>query len=129
MDAIREQFEKPLVAGIAGLVVGIFIGLVVLGWGLFPVKWTNAAPADLRSDAREDYLHMAIDSYALNENAELAQDRWNELGETGQETLQQVQDNPGEQSLDQIQAFASVVPEGKEAIDKIGEFILKCFEN
>jgi len=76
MDAIREQFENPLVAGIVGFVVGIVIGLVVLGWWLFPVEWTDASPIDLRMDAQVDYMRMAIDSYSLQQNAELAKQRW-----------------------------------------------------
>ena len=109
MDAIREQFEKPLVAGIVGLVVGIFIGLVILGWWLFPVQWTNASPADLREDSRVDYTRMAIDSYTLNQNGELAQNRWNELGETGPDALEQVKEDPGEQRPEDVQSFATVV--------------------
>ena len=109
MDAIREQFEKPLVAGVVGLVVGIIFGLVVLGWWLFPVQWTNASPADLREDARIDYTRMAVDSYTLNENAELAKNRWNELGDSGPDTLAQVQSNPGEQRSEDIQAFSEIV--------------------
>jgi hypothetical protein len=108
MDAIREQFEKPLVAGIVGLVVGILIGWLVIGWGLWPIEWTDAAPADLRADAREDNLRMAIDSYTLNENAVLAKNRWNELGENGPELIQ-IQDEPGEQRQEDITAFAEVV--------------------
>lgn len=109
MDAIREQFEKPLVAGIVGLVVGIFIGLVLLGWWLFPVQWTDASPADLREDSRVDYTRMAIDSYTLNQNADLAQMRYDELGEKGPETLQYVQENPGEQRPEDIQTYGNVV--------------------
>jgi len=124
MDAIREQFENPWVTGVVGLVVGLFIGLVILGWWLFPVQWTNAAPADLREDARDDYMRMAIDSYALNANAELAKKRWDELGETGTETLQNVQSNPGEQNPDSIQAFATAVqastPEGEVPAEEGG---------
>ena len=111
MDAIREFFEKPLVAGIAGLVVGLFIGLVILGWWLFPVQWTDASPADLREDSRVDYTRMAIDSYTLNQNAELAQQRYDELGDNGSETLLIVQENPGEQKPEDIQAFTGVVEE------------------
>ena len=109
MDAIREQFENPLVVGIVGFVVGVLIGLVVLGWWLFPVQWTDAAPADLRADARVDYLSMAVDSYTLNENAELAKNRWNELSEAGPETMAQLQENPGEQRQEDITAFANIV--------------------
>ncbi len=109
MDAIREQFENPVVAGIVGFVVGIVIGLVVLGWWLFPVQWTDAGPVDLRPDAQVDYMRMAIDSYTLHENAELAKQRWNELGDKGPEILSQVQADPGEQKPDDINAYAQVV--------------------
>ena len=109
MDAIREQLEKPLVAGIVGLVVGIIFGLVVLGWWLFPVQWTNASPADLREDAQVDYTRMSVDSYTLNENAELAKNRWNELGDEGPDALAQVQANPGEQRPEDIQAFSEII--------------------
>lgn len=112
MEAIREQFEKPLVTGVVGLVVGVFIGLVILGWWLFPVQWTDASPADLRADARVDYTRMLIDSFTLNQNAGLAQQRWAALGETGSEALQEVQANPGEQRPEDIQAFANVVQAG-----------------
>ena len=87
MDAIREQFENPVVAGIVGLVAGIVIGLVVLGWWLFPVEWKDAGAADLRPDAQVDYLRMAIDSYTLRKNASDAQRRWTELGEKGADTF------------------------------------------
>jgi len=109
MDAIREQFENPVVVGIVGFVVGVFIGLVVLGWWLFPVQWTNASPVDLKPNAQVDYLRMAIDSYTLNQDAELAMQRWNELGEKAPEILGQIQGNPGDQSMESINAFASVV--------------------
>ena len=109
MDAIREQFEKPLVAGIVGLVVGLFIGLVILGWWLSPVQWTNASPADLRADSQVDYTRMTIDSYTLNQNADLAQQRYNDLGEAGSETLQQIQNDPAEQRPEDIQTFSGVV--------------------
>lgn len=109
MDAIREQFKNPVIAGSVGFVAGIIIGLVVLGWWLFPVKWTNAGPVDLRPDVQVDYMRMAIDSYTVNKNAELAKQRWNELGEKGTEILAQVQANPGEQRLEDINAYAQVV--------------------
>jgi hypothetical protein len=80
MDAIREQFNKPLVAGIAGLVIGTFFGLVVLGWGPLKVQYYDAAPEHLRADLQEDYVRMAIDSYALTGDFMQARQRWEELG-------------------------------------------------
>ena len=60
--------------------MGVIIGLPVLGWGLFPVQWTNAAPNDLRQDLKQDWMRMSIDSYMRNHDKELAASRYQELG-------------------------------------------------
>jgi hypothetical protein len=75
MDDVREQLNRPLWVGIISFVVGLLIGLVVLGWWLWPVQWTDAGPSDLRLDAQDTYLRMAIDSYTLNQDAAVAQQR------------------------------------------------------
>jgi hypothetical protein len=36
MDDIREQLDRPLWVGIISFIVGLLIGLVVLGWWLWP---------------------------------------------------------------------------------------------
>jgi hypothetical protein len=69
---IREKMTKEVVIA---FVLGAVVGLVVLGWWLWPVKWTNADPADLRPSHKEGYLQMIADSYALTGNAELARAR------------------------------------------------------
>jgi hypothetical protein len=112
MDAVREQLNKPLVAGIAAFFLGLIIGLVVLGWWLFPVQWTDAAPSQLRADLKEDYLRMAIDSYTLNRNAELAFARYEALGEDAPEILDVIQANPGTQVPEALLAFRTVVQAG-----------------
>ncbi|HBX68907.1 MAG TPA: hypothetical protein DEH25_05865 [Chloroflexi bacterium] len=109
MDAIREQLEKPLVAGIVFFVIGLLIGLVVLGWGLWPVQWTDAGPADLRADAQEDHLRMAIDSNAYKPDQEKAQRRFSELGEGANDLFAQVQANPGDSDLSAIEAFRQAI--------------------
>jgi len=62
MDTIREYSNKPIVVGIAGLIVGVILG-VIYGWVINPVEWTNAAARDLRPDLLEEWLRMSIDSY------------------------------------------------------------------
>lgn len=37
MDALRKYLEQPAITGAVGFVVGAIVGLVVLGWTLFPV--------------------------------------------------------------------------------------------
>ncbi len=87
MDKIREQLRNPLVTAIVGLVIGIIIGLPILGWGLWPVKWVNAEPKDLRDDLKVQYLCMTIDSYARNQNAAEAKARFESIGSNGKELL------------------------------------------
>jgi hypothetical protein len=105
MDDIREQLNRPLWVGIISFVVGLIIGLVVLGWWLWPVEWTDAAPSDLRPDAQEIYLRMAIDSYTLNQDAAVAQQRIAEIGENAPEILANIAADPQTQNSDSIQAF------------------------
>jgi hypothetical protein len=109
MDAMREQFEKPVVVGSVFFIIGLFIGLVVLGWWLFPVQWTDGSPADLRADTQEDYLRMSIDSYTLTQDGETAKARYSELGEGGPEVLALVQANPTYQDPAWIQGYAQAI--------------------
>lgn len=84
MNKIKEIFneiiQKPLYAGIAGLVIGLIIGLPILGWGLWPVKWTDADPSYLRDDLKKQYVCMVVDSYNVNKDASLAAARLTEMG-------------------------------------------------
>ncbi|MCX7669551.1 MAG: phage holin family protein, partial [Anaerolineae bacterium] len=55
--------------------VGLLIGWWMIGWWLWPVKWTNALPVDLRAEERDQYLAMVAESYAATRNADLARER------------------------------------------------------
>ncbi len=77
--SLGKQFKiimmsvKALAAGYVGLtitisvIVGIVLGLFVLGWWLWPVKWTDARPVTLstieKSPYRDFYLRMSADAY------------------------------------------------------------------
>jgi hypothetical protein len=87
MDKIKKFFENPISFGGVGLIVGLILGLVVLGWGIWPVEWTDAAPGTLQEDYQRDYLCMTIDSYIKNQDSELLQIRWGGLGEKAEELL------------------------------------------
>ncbi len=109
MERIKSLLQNPALSAGVAFVVGLFVGLVVLGWWLWPVKWTDASPAHLRADYQEDYLRMAIDSYELRGDVGLAQQRFLSLGEQGPEVLQRILADPREQSPAAIQAFQAVV--------------------
>jgi len=74
MEALKGLTERKwVVAGVA-LLLGIILG-IIYGWVINPVEWTDALPEHLRSDLRQEYLRMAIVSYSVNQDAELARER------------------------------------------------------
>lgn len=80
MDKIKTILQRPLYAGLVGLVIGLIIGLPILGWGVWPVKWKDADASYLREDLKKQYLCMVVDSYKVNQNAEVAKARIDSLG-------------------------------------------------
>lgn len=109
MDKTRQYLSNPLVVFIVCLVIGLIVGVFALGYGLWPVQWTNSAAFNLRPDLQEDWLRAAIDSYAVNQDASLATSRYNDLGSDAPQVLVAVQAEPGTQDLQAISAFGAVV--------------------
>lgn len=104
---ILAILKKPIVAAAFGFVIGLFIGLVVLGWGLWPVKWTNAAPSSLQQYYQDDYLRMAVDSFIRNPVNDLAIQRYQALGKDGPAVLSRIK--TGYQDQNALQTFTNVV--------------------
>ena len=74
MSSLLELlFKKPLVVGAVALILGIIIGIPI-GWNTVTV--INTTPAVMRFDLQEDYLRMAIDSFGVNPDPNLAVQRW-----------------------------------------------------
>lgn len=63
-----------LLLGLVGLALGVALGLLV-GWVLWPVQYTNTAPAQLRQDYRNDYILMVAAAYRVEENPDAARER------------------------------------------------------
>jgi predicted flap endonuclease-1-like 5' DNA nuclease len=101
--------NRVLYLAIISFLIGLFIGLVVLGWWLWPVQWTDSYPEYLSPPIQEDYLRMAIDSYSVNGDAALAQARYASLGQAAPQTLSEIQQSPGAQDPAEIAAFAQAV--------------------
>ena len=120
MDSVKRYLNQPLIAGGVGLVAGIIFGLVVLGWWLFPVRWTDAMPSDLTHDYQVDFMRMAIDSFNQNGDGALAQSRYNALGEDAADIYNEVAVNPGTQTNEVITAFGSVVGAGAPSAPAAG---------
>lgn len=65
MDIINR---RPGLAALVAFIAGLIIGLVVLGWGLFPVQYTGADPSGLFPEYQTIYVRNAADLYAFNNN-------------------------------------------------------------
>ena len=68
MDFVRKYSIWLIVAA---FIAGLFIGLVFLGWGLWPVQWTDATPAQLAEDYQNIYVQMTAELYAQTGNSEI----------------------------------------------------------
>jgi hypothetical protein len=87
---IKNLLQNVRTVLILGVILGLALGLII-GWGIWPVEWTDATPQVLRSDLQEDYLRMAMESYSRTGDQQTALRRWNDLGEAALPTLQRLQ--------------------------------------
>ena len=112
MDKIQDNFKKgfnsPPIMAVVGIVVGIILGLLY-GWKISPVEFVDGSIPQLRADLKIDYLRMAVDSYALNQDAALAEERYDRLGEEASTSLSEVEFNPSGQLISDIDSFRDVV--------------------
>jgi hypothetical protein len=125
MEKIMSFIKKPVAIGLAGLMLGLVIGLVVLGWGIWPVQYVDAAPADLQMDYQRDYLCMVIDSFTRNQDGELVQLRWDGLGENANELLSTLTPALCRYKSDkEIVAFGQLVNAGAVALPSTTEEVV-----
>lgn len=87
--------KKPIAIGVLGFAIGLFIGLVILGWWLWPVEWKDADPSYLNANYAADYLRMTIDSFSVNGDENLALARYRALGAQGPAAMNAVMNQPG----------------------------------
>jgi hypothetical protein len=67
MEMIKKQ---PGLAVLVAFIVGLVIGLVVLGWGLWPVQWTGAGPQDMAEADQARYISAVADLYSFQGDQE-----------------------------------------------------------
>ena len=70
MNLVRKY---PVWSMLAAFLAGLFIGLVVLGWYVFPVQWEDATPGQLAQPYQDAYVKMVAELYSFNGNAEMVQ--------------------------------------------------------
>lgn len=110
---LSDIFNNPRVAAITGVILGLALGLLV-GWVLWPVEYTDAVPEILSQGYQEEYLRMAIDSYGVHPDPDLAARRWASLGDKAVPLFVAISRNPGRQDVGDILAFKAAVE------DKLG---------
>ena len=104
----KELLNKPKYILIAGIILGLILGMILF-WGLFPVKWTDASAEHLRADLQQDYLRMAINSFAVTGDQAKAQQLYQELGEHAETTLKAINEAPEYLSMEQVLKFSQAV--------------------
>ncbi len=106
MDFIVALLKKLPWVPTLTLVVGLVGGLLI-GWQTKEFK--DATPSYLRADLQEDYLRMAIDSFRLNSDPNLAVQRWRNLGPGAQQAYANIQANPGKADPNVVNAYGELI--------------------
>ena len=118
MNEIMSKLNRSTMIIILALIGGIVLG-VIYAWVISPVEWVDGTISQMRRDIRVDYLRMAIDSFALNEDVDLAIQRYDEIGPDKTDILSEVGGSPGTVSPSNIQRFKEIV-ETRSAADVDG---------
>ena len=108
MESVSSSATRRWVLPIGALIIGVLVG-TFYAWVINPVEWVDGEPSQLRSDLQEDYLRMAIDSYSVNRDADLALVRFESVGDNNSRTLVLVAEDPQEVSPTAIQSFRAVI--------------------
>jgi hypothetical protein len=112
MTSLPTLVRKQGIVAVVALVVGLAVG-IPLGWAT--VKVVNTTPAVMRADLQEDYLRMAIDSFRVNRDPNLAVQRWDSLGPAAAPIFVEIQKNPEGIDPAVIIAYGQVIETVKRA--------------
>jgi hypothetical protein len=107
------QFVVAFIKKLPWVQIGLLVGGLIIGlvWGyvIDPVDFIDATPSYLRADLQEDYLRMAIDSYRLNPDPNLAVQRWQNLGVGAQQAFTNIQAAPGTADPAVIKSYGELI--------------------
>ena len=108
LSLLKEKLKDPRWLAISCAVGGLILGLIV-GWGIWPVKWSSASAENLRPDLRLDYLRNAVTTYTLTGDQMKAAQAYGELGKAGESTLEELRAAPGFLNEEQINRYAAAL--------------------
>jgi hypothetical protein len=106
MKSAADFVRTHSIAIVVALAVGLIAG-IPLGWAT--VRVVNTTPAVMRADLQEDYLRMAIDSFRVNRDPNLAVRRWDDLGPAAAPIFVKVQQEPEGMDPAVIVAYGQVI--------------------
>jgi len=106
MTSPLDLLKRPLVVAVLAAIVGLVIG-IPMGWST--VNVVNTTPAVMRSDLQQDYLRMAIDSFRVNRDPNLALRRWDNLGPAAAPAFSAIQNDPAGIDPAVISAYGQVI--------------------
>jgi LCP family protein required for cell wall assembly len=75
MSSFLQRKWVRIALPIFALVAGLLVGWLAIGWGLWPVQWSDAVALDLAPSEQQKYLDVVAETYTLNKDAALAQQR------------------------------------------------------
>lgn len=105
MQAIRQQLKNPVVLAATAFVIGLLFGLIVLGWWLWPVKYTGATAKDLVYESKVEYMRMAVEAFGQNHLVDKAKERFAAVGKDADKILAEIAQEPGDLAPEMIQGF------------------------
>jgi len=120
IDTIKEKLKEPRYLLGAAVLGGLILGLII-GWGIWPVRWTNTTAESMREDLRVDYLRNAVAVYALRANPTEAQAAFANLGKKADETLSLLTSDPGFANAEMIALFKQAVTGQSSAVIEPGQ--------
>ena len=106
MTSLFDLLKRPIVVAVLGVVLGLILG-IPLGWAT--VRVVNTTPAVMRPDLQQDYLRMAIQSFQVDRNPNLAVQRWDSLGPAAAPLFVTIQQNPEGINPAVIAAYGQVI--------------------
>jgi hypothetical protein len=106
MKSAADFLKTHAIVIVVALVVALVVG-IPLGWAT--VRVVNTTPAVMRADLQEDYLRMAVDSFRVNRDPNLAVRRWDDLGPAAAPMFVKIQQDPKGMDPAVIVAYGQVI--------------------
>jgi hypothetical protein len=111
-----DAMMMPALVGAGAFIVGLIIGLVVLGWWLWPVQWTDAGLKDLSMSAKVEYVTTVAESFSATGDIATANERLTKLGNPSAALAAALQNTTGDANqkvaLLQSQVGPTLQPDG-----------------